>query len=352
MLLIKNGNVYIYDSEAFERRDILIDKDKILQVDEEIYFENCMTLDADGMWILPGFIDPLTKIGCETGSNKVIKANEDYENLIARDKDLRKAYSKELAVRQKLYKYGITTAGLNSGDANLIGPSLVAYKTYLADKPIAENYARKASIAPMTSRVFYMDDQIRTVAQRAERLKEELRDDETPIFLAVDTKEEILAAINIKRELNIDCTLIGAYENRDIKYEIEGSGCSIILPDQTMFPYSAYKTDIDHYVLMAEAGKNISISYYNPIAVGAQSYLWSFANIIRYGAKESTALRMATINPAKLLGIDAYTGELIPGKQADIAIWTENPMKSFKAKVAVTIIDGEIVYEDKGVFEC
>jgi adenine deaminase len=62
------------------------------------------------------------------------------------------------------------------------------------------------------------------------------------------------------------------------------------------------------------------------------------------GLTEVEALKLVTINPAKMLKIDATTGSLKVGKDADIVVWTENPL-SIKAKVETTLIDGAKYYD-------
>lgn len=54
MLLLKNGNIYI--NGEFVRRDILISR-SIEDVDKSIEFAHAETVDLDGKYVLPGFID-------------------------------------------------------------------------------------------------------------------------------------------------------------------------------------------------------------------------------------------------------------------------------------------------------
>lgn len=69
-----------------------------------------------------------------------------------------------------------------------------------------------------------------------------------------------------------------------------------------------------------------------------------------------TALRMMTINPAKLLGHDDITGSLEVGKQADLVILDRNILtiptdQIDESKVLVTVFDGETIYDPNGIFE-
>jgi imidazolonepropionase-like amidohydrolase len=69
------------------------------------------------------------------------------------------------------------------------------------------------------------------------------------------------------------------------------------------------------------------------------------AKSIKYGGmSEENALKMVTLNPAKLLHLDHKIGSLKPGKDADVVLWDNNPL-SIEAKVILTIVDGEILYD-------
>lgn len=75
---------------------------------------------------------------------------------------------------------------------------------------------------------------------------------------------------------------------------------------------------------------------------------------IKYGGmSEEEALKMVTLNPAKLLHIDDKVGSIKVGKDADVIVWSDNPLSVY-AKVEKTIIDGLIYYdieEDKKLRE-
>jgi N-acetylglucosamine-6-phosphate deacetylase len=55
------------------------------------------------------------------------------------------------------------------------------------------------------------------------------------------------------------------------------------------------------------------------------------------------AIQMATINPAKCLGVEGKKGSLEPGKDADIVILNK------KLKVELTMVKGKVVYKREEV---
>ena len=65
------------------------------------------------------------------------------------------------------------------------------------------------------------------------------------------------------------------------------------------------------------------------------------------GVSLEDAVRMASLNPAKFLGIDQRTGSLTEGKQADLAVIDD------QYQCLMTMVEGRIVYDrnqDKDVF--
>lgn len=61
--------------------------------------------------------------------------------------------------------------------------------------------------------------------------------------------------------------------------------------------------------------------------------------VLKVGVPFAEAIDFATINPARMLGIDKETGSIAVGKKADFAVLNEN------YDVLMTIRDGEIVYK-------
>ncbi len=68
------------------------------------------------------------------------------------------------------------------------------------------------------------------------------------------------------------------------------------------------------------------------------------AKTMKYGGMpEMEAWKLVTLNPAKMLHLDDRMGSIKVGKDADIVIWSANPL-SINAIVEYTIVDGQILY--------
>lgn len=69
------------------------------------------------------------------------------------------------------------------------------------------------------------------------------------------------------------------------------------------------------------------------------------AKTVRFGGvSEPETLRMITVNPAKILGIEKWVGTIEVGKDADFAIFNRHPLDPYTI-CEMTIIDGEIYFD-------
>jgi len=69
------------------------------------------------------------------------------------------------------------------------------------------------------------------------------------------------------------------------------------------------------------------------------------AKSVKYGGlSEEEAFKMVTLNPAKALHVADRVGSIKTGKDADLVLWTDNPL-SIYAKSEKTIVDGIIYYD-------
>jgi len=67
--------------------------------------------------------------------------------------------------------------------------------------------------------------------------------------------------------------------------------------------------------------------------------------IMHYGnISEEDALKMITLNPAWIIGVEDRVGSLDVGKDADISIWNNYPLGS-NALVDKVLIDGDVFFD-------
>ncbi len=116
----------------------------------------------------------------------------------------------------------------------------------------------------------------------------------------------------------------------------------------TFSDWWAYKNEVLEAIpynaaILTKVGVNTSIN--SDDAEMARRLNQEAAKSIKYGGlTEVEALKMVTLNPAKMLHIDDKVGSIKVGKVADLVLWTDNPMSVY-AKADKTIIDGQIYFD-------
>jgi hypothetical protein len=116
----------------------------------------------------------------------------------------------------------------------------------------------------------------------------------------------------------------------------------------TFSDWWAYKTEVQDAIpynatLMQRMGLNVCIN--SDDEEMARRLNQEAAKSVKYGGmSEEDAFKMVTLNPAKALHVDEKVGSLKVGKDADVVVWSDNPL-SIYAKAEQTIVDG-IIYFD------
>lgn len=111
----------------------------------------------------------------------------------------------------------------------------------------------------------------------------------------------------------------------------------------TFSDWWAYKFEVYDAIpynasLMAERGVLMSVKSDNIDL--ARRLNQEAGKVIHYGGMEpEEAIKLVTINAAKQIGIDTFTGSLTEGKDADFVIWNDYPLSMY-ARAEQTWIDG------------
>ena len=70
------------------------------------------------------------------------------------------------------------------------------------------------------------------------------------------------------------------------------------------------------------------------------------AKAVKYGGvSNEEAWKMVTLNPARMLGLDQRIGTIEPGKDADLVLWSTDPL-SIDARALATWVDGTRYYDE------
>jgi imidazolonepropionase-like amidohydrolase len=144
-------------------------------------------------------------------------------------------------------------------------------------------------------------------------------------------------------KLNTFTHILEGYKVAD-KMKAHGAGAS------SFSDWWAYKYEVKDAIpyngaLMWEQG--ITVAFNSDDAEMARRLNQEAAKAVKYGnVPEEEALKFVTLNPAKLLHIDNRTGSLAPGKDADVVIWSENPLCIY-AKAEKTFVDGVCYFDSE-----
>ena len=141
--------------------------------------------------------------------------------------------------------------------------------------------------------------------------------------------------------INTFTHILEGYKVAD-KMLAHGAGAS------TFADWWAYKWEVNYAIpynasIMTKVGVTTAIN--SDDAEMARRLNQEAAKSIKYGGmSEQDALKMVTLNPAKLLHLDDRMGSIKVGKDADIVLWSANPM-SIYAKANKTFVDGQLLFD-------
>jgi imidazolonepropionase-like amidohydrolase len=108
--------------------------------------------------------------------------------------------------------------------------------------------------------------------------------------------------------------------------------------DWWAYKYEVYEAIPHNGAIMHEQG--VTVAFNSDDAEMARRLNQEAGKAVRFGGvKEEDALKFVTLNPAKLLRIADRTGSLKVGKDADVVVWSDNPL-SIYAKAEMTFVDG------------
>lgn len=167
---------------------------------------------------------------------------------------------------------------------------------------------------------------------------------EIPLKAHAHRADDILTALRIAKEFNVDITLDHCTEGHLIvDYLKEGIQNGIILGPSLS---NRSKVELRNLTfetpgILSKAGLKVAIMTDHPVI--PLQYLPVCAGIAaREGMDEEEALKAITINAAEILAIDARVGSLEVGKDADIVIYSGHPF-DLRSKVNFVMINGEII---------
>jgi len=371
-ILLKNANVMPITSEPSSNCDVLIEDGIISKIETDIAIEPGYELiDCDNNFLLPGFIDVHTHLGLyDEGTGWAGNdANETIEPMSPHVRAIDGVYPLDPAFGDAL-KYGITTAHVMPGSANVIGGTTSVIKTAgknIKNMIIQETAGLKIALGENPKRIHSMGNKdsitrMGIMGMLREAFYEAMNADnpdslrikpiikalnrEIPVRIHAHRADDIMSAIRFADEFNLDLRIEHCTEGHLIAEELAGLnlkvsvGPTLTRRSKVELKNKSWKT----YQELTDHGVEVSVTTdhpYTPI-----QYLNLCASIaVREGLSEQKALEGITILPARNLRVDDRIGSIEPGKDADLVLWNQHPFH-FSAKPIWTMVNGKIVYQN------
>jgi imidazolonepropionase-like amidohydrolase len=387
-ILIKNATIWTNEKDSIlTNQDVYVLNGKISQIGANITAAgNVKIIDGKGMHLTPGIVDEHSHIALFS-----VNEGADVSSAEVRMSDV--VNPDDINIYRQLAG-GVTTAQLLHGSANPIGGQSCLIKLRWgksADEfkyenapgfikfALGENVKHSNGVNPdqvrfpqtrMGVEQLYFDYFTRAVAYKKQmedfgkltlkeieknKLSTPRRDlDLDAIVEILDGKRNITChsyvqsevnmllhvADSMKFKVNTFTHILEGYKLAD-KLKAHGANAS------TFADWWAYKLEVMDAIpynaaMLTKAGVNTAIN--SDDAEMGRRLNQEAAKTIKYGGlTEVQALKLVTLNPAKMLHIEDKVGSIKVGKVADLVLWTDNPL-SIYAKVNTTIIDGQIYY--------
>ena len=380
-MVIINGKIFTMEDKTIECGYIRTKGKFIEEVGDMSAYKkvnNEQIIDVNGAWVLPGLIESHAHIGiteekwgtiaddCNEGTNPVTASLRAMDAINPMDPAFHDAI-----------KAGITSVMAGPGSANVVGGQFVFMKTQgrcidnmIIKHPAAMKIAfgenpkttygdnnqypstRMAVAATLRSTLFQAT-QYKKDKESGNLAKEDFEMEpwlpvlrkEIPMKAHAHRADDILTAIRIAGEFNVDITIDHGTEGHLIVDEIAASGFPVISGTALTARNKLEVQNMNFKTasILHKAGILFSVTTDHPVAL--IQYLPLCAGLaVKNGLPMEEGLKSITINPARICRVDDMVGSLMKGKHADIAIFTGNPMEVF-TKTLYTIIDGEVVYE-------
>lgn len=380
-VLIKGGTVLTVTKGTFTG-DVLVQGGKIKEVGQNLTApEGTATVDATGLFVMPGIIDTHSHFSISGGVNEGTLS-------VVPEVRIRDVIDSDDVQIYRALAGGVTMARLLHGSADCIGGQDAVVKLkygapsneMLVDSKkgvkfaLGENVKRSDGRFPNT-RLGVEAVMVRsfTEAQEYKRKWKEYEDSKGSASPKIEPRrdlrlealadiidgnilvhshcyrsDEIVMLLRVADRFGFHVkSLQHVLEGYKIAAEIaaHGASCSTF-SDWWAYKIEAFDAIPQNAALLTEAGvltmvKSDSNELMRHLNTEA-------AKIMKYGGvSEEAALRMCTINPATQLSLQERTGSIEVGKDADIAIFNGHPLSGF-ARCEMTLVEGEIYFERPG----
>lgn len=343
--------------------------------------EDAEIIDASGTWVLPGFVEAHGHVGVyEEGDGWAgVDVNEMTDPNGARLRALDGINPDDEGFRDALAG-GVTTVVVKPGSGNPIGGQTVAVKSWgktVDDMLVRQPVSVKSALGENPKRVYGDKDKlpatrlgvaavIRDALTKAQDYRAardhaasenqpfernttnevlvKVLEGELPWCQHCHRADDIATAIRLSEEFGYKLIVNHGTEGHLIADVLAAKQIPVIIGPLIVgrSKVEVRKRSLRNPGILARAGVEIALTTDHPVVpIDFLVHQATFA--VKEGLDSDTALRSITVNPARIMGLGDRVGALKPGLDADIVLWSGDPLDVMSRAVRV-FVNGRPVY--------
>ncbi len=374
---ITGARVVPVEGEPIDGGTVMIEAGKIVAIEGPGFAvpDDVEVVDAAGKWVLPGFIDAHAHVGLaeEAEGWAGRDVNELTRPVTAYVRALDAINPADQGFRDAI-EGGVLAVNVNPGSGNPIGGQTVAIKCWgrtVDQMVLREPAGLKSALGENPKRIY--GDKDKTPSTRlgtAAVIREAFVQAGNYLARLAATEDSPPADRKpVDRDLNLE--VLGRVLRREIPWRQHCHRADDIATAIRLAREFGYELVIDHgteaHLLadliaaesipviigplnrslanpgrLAAAGVTIAITTDHPV-VPIHFLIHQATLAVKEGLDRETALRSVTINPARILGVADRIGSLEAGKDADLVIWSGDPL-DVMSRAERAYLDGREIY--------
>ncbi len=391
--VIKNARVWTMENDGIlENTDVLVKGGKIAKIGKNLDTGTAWVIDGTGMQLTPGIIDE--------HSHMALNGTNEGTHAITSEVRMSDVLNPEDITIYRQLAGGVTCSHLLHGSANPIGGQSVLIKLRWGATPdelmvknqvgflkhalgenVKQSRMQTSTRFPLTR--MGVEQSIRDAYIRAKEYQQKLeaynnlsasekaktpaprRDLQLEAIADMFTEKSFMVChtyvqsetnmiIKLAKEFGIKPhTLIHNTEGYKVANQMREAGAAgSVFSDWWAYKYEVY--DAIAYNAALESKQGVLVCINSDDAEMGRRLNQEAAKIVKYGGlSEIEAMKLVTLNPAKILHLDDRMGSIKVGKDADLVLWTDNPL-SIYAMPSKTFVDGTVYFDkekDKEMYE-
>lgn len=379
LLAITNAHVVPIDSDPYDGAVVIRDGRIEASGPGTVVPEDAETIDAAGQWLLPGFIDAHVHLGMhpEGEGGASADVNEMTDPIMAAVRAIDAVDPFDPGFDDALAG-GVTTVNVNPGSGNPVGGLAVAIHThgrFIDEMVLRSPSGLKSALGENPKRVYgekkqtpstrlgtamvirkaFIDAQNymakadpEAIDPRMEALAMVLRR-EIPWRQHCHRTDDVATALRLAEEFGYDLVIDHGTEAHLIADLLAERNIPVLIGPlfTTKSKVELRGRSLANPGKLHDAGVEISMITDHPV-VPINFLVHQCTLAVKEGLDPVAALRSITINPARVLGLADRLGSIKAGKDADLVLWSGDPLDVMQRALQVFIGGRQVMEYDAG----